>query len=45
MEKNKILEKKDFCSHTEEVEVDSGKNYFFVKTEKRQKIKKRWHFF
>lgn len=32
------------CSHTEEVEVDSGKNYFFVKTEKRQKIKKRRHF-
>lgn len=29
----------------EEVEVDSGKNYFFVKTEKRQKIKKRRHFF
>lgn len=44
MEKNKILKKKDFCSHTEEVEVDSGKNYFFVKTEKRQKIKKRRHF-
>lgn len=43
--KTKFWKKKDFCSHMEEVEVDSGKNYFFVKTEKRQKIKKRWNFF